>query len=242
MEFEEYLRRLPRRPHQRRLLSKAKRNILLALWSAGDSFPRNWVDGQTLAERSQQKSYARRIRELRNIRGCDIEMRRVGRASEYRLRSTEILQSTLKAYLTPEQRAELFEASEWTCNACGRDCVDAKHLLEADHRKPLARGGEHKYDNWQALCVDCNVGKRRSCEGCVSDCSGCSWAFPDQRGLNLAVTLPHDVISLLKDNHAQHDWDNVIASALYAHLRAVCCSKTSRVSFSGATLKPKHRR
>ncbi len=54
-----------------------------------------------------------------------------------------------------------FTADDWEqmksayggrCLCCGRDDVD----LSVDHIVPVAKGGEHHWDNIQPLCMDCN--------------------------------------------------------------------------------------
>jgi len=81
--------------------------------------------------------------------------------------------------------------------------------LQADHKIPLSRGGSHDLSNWQPLCNECNVGKRRACAECEEDCRVCSWAFPEVVGITTAVSIPTD---LLRKLERQMDSSNGITS------------------------------
>ena len=39
------------------------------------------------------------------------------------------------------------------------------------------------------MCNNCNVGKRRTCEGCALDCETCSWAYPETYGVRTMVSI-----------------------------------------------------
>lgn len=55
-------------------LSAQKRKILTALWESGKSWPRPWVaSSDLLGLDGVGKYFDRRIRELRDDKGCDIE-------------------------------------------------------------------------------------------------------------------------------------------------------------------------
>jgi predicted restriction endonuclease len=46
------------------------------------------------------------------------------------------------------------------CVACGRSpATDPSIILQPDHMKPWAKGGETTLDNLQTLCSVCNIGK-----------------------------------------------------------------------------------
>jgi len=67
--------------------------------------------------------------------------------------------------LTPGRRYEVFERDGWMCQICGAPIdPDAKapDSLAAviDHRIPLAKGGTHGPENWQAAHSYCNSVKR----------------------------------------------------------------------------------
>ncbi|EOA5446037.1 HNH endonuclease [Escherichia coli] len=79
-----------------------------------------------------------------------------------------------REYLTESQRSSLFSNCSNTCATCGKTVAAGVRGLQADHKIPLSRGGGNELTNWQALCHNCNVGKRRACEGCTEDCYTCS--------------------------------------------------------------------
>jgi hypothetical protein len=66
--------------------------------------------------------------------------------------------------------------------------------LQADHKVPLSRGGGNELPNWQPMCNNCNVGKRRACEGCSLDCRTCSWAFPEKHGVRTMFSISEQTL------------------------------------------------
>lgn len=56
----------------------------------------------------------------------------------------------------------VFERDGWRCRFCGIETPEAlrgtveHNAPELDHVVPLARGGQHSYDNTQCLCRACN--------------------------------------------------------------------------------------
>lgn len=183
-KFCEYLSRLPREP------SKVKQLILETLWNAGESFPRQWVQSSKLLELTEQKYFDRRIRELRDNKGCDIETGRYRGESAYRLNSASLASYNPRQYLTARQKKHLFRKLDYTCQICGKHVVPGARGLQADHKVPLSREGTHEEGNWQPLCNECNVAKRRACEGCKDNCDQCPWAFPERAGSLTLVRLP----------------------------------------------------
>jgi hypothetical protein len=92
--------------------------------------------------------------------------------------------------------------------------------LQADHKIPLIRGGKNEPGNWQPLCVDCNVSKRRACEGCTLDCKQCPWAFPDSLKNSLVVPLPTGLYERLERMSASRQKSKVslVAEAVEEYL------------------------
>jgi len=171
-------------------LSNVKRLLLQLLWDSGESFPRDWVPSPNILAATGQKYFDRRIRELRDELGCQIETGSYSGEAAYRLVSSELGKANPRFYLTASQKRALFERDGNACQVCGRVVAPGARGLQADHRIPLTRSGSHNADNWQSLCNECNVAKRRACEGCEDDCSTCSWAFPDKSGSLALVRLP----------------------------------------------------
>ncbi len=154
-------------------LSQVKRLILRLLYEKRED-NNQWVESQTLLEATQQKYFDRRIRELRDEHGCDVETTNDGGNHKYRLRSLVLNTANPRTYLSNKEKASLFESSNYCCDICGREVAAGPRGLQADHRIPLKRGGEHSKGNWQSLCNECNVAKRRNCQDCLADCHTCN--------------------------------------------------------------------
>ncbi len=177
-------------------LSAQKRIILTALWESGKSWPRPWVaSSDLLGLDGVGKYFDRRIRELRDDKGCDIESGRDKNGDHaYRLVSTKLKPANPRKYLTSNQKKKLIQDAGGQCVVCGSTIG-----LQADHKVPLSRGGTHGTSNWQVLCVGCNVAKRGSCHGCSDDCKECPWAFPESNGVQVGVRVPKTLAKRLAD-------------------------------------------
>lgn len=57
-------------------------------------------------------------------------------------------------------RFEVFKRDRFTCQYCGRMAPDV--ILEIDHIKPVAEGGENDILNLVTACKDCNRGKGKT--------------------------------------------------------------------------------
>ena len=57
-------------------------------------------------------------------------------------------------------RFEVFKRDKFTCQYCGRSAPDV--VLEVDHIKPVAAGGENDILNYVTSCSDCNRGKGKT--------------------------------------------------------------------------------
>lgn len=170
-------------------LSVAKLLVLSTLWNAGDSFPKDWVLSNHLYELTNQKYIDRRIRELRNEMGCDIETGIHNGEHSYRLLSDALNEAFDRTYLSEAQKKHLFKNHHYRCATCGQQYESGDKGLQADHKVPLIRGGGSELQNWQPLCIACNVAKRRSCMGCEVDCNQCAWAFPEKYGQTIPIAL-----------------------------------------------------
>lgn len=180
-------------------LSDVKLVILQRLWDEGMDFPRGWVSSSALLVLTKQKYFDRRVRELRDEVGCDIETVNLKGEHSYRLRSARVLAANPRAYLSAKEKRDLFERAGHCCAVCGRNLAAGIRGLQADHKVPLMRGGSHDSSNWQPLCVECNVAKRRVCAGCKLDCKQCPWAYPDRIGRRVQLTLAIELESRIQD-------------------------------------------
>ncbi|NDW53614.1 HNH endonuclease [Aliiroseovarius sp. PrR006] len=197
MSYNQYLLSL-----NTKSLSKVKQLILKTLWEAGDSYPKGWVSSSRLLELTNQKYFDRRTRELRDELGCDIETRHINGEHHYRLKSETLNQANPRAYLTDTEKKKLFAAADYCCAICGKRAKAGVRGLQADHKIPLIRGGSHQLDNWQAICNDCNVSKRRSCQGCEENCKSCTWAFPEVLGVAVSLRLPVETVEEIRKHTA----------------------------------------
>lgn len=179
--------------------SEVKVKILTALWDAGTSLPRDWVKSTFLLKLTKQKYFDRRIRELRDETGCDIETGTSGGRPAYRLRSLTLKKVQDRTYLSSSQKKALFEKHDFCCAVCGKKIEKGARGLEADHKIPLIRGGGSEFSNWQTLCVNCNVSKRRSCQGCDEECPRCAWAFPELFGGLITIRAPKDTLTKVRE-------------------------------------------
>jgi len=203
-EFERYVdeiqNNLLTKAGKPKKLSTVKVLILRTLWNASASFPRDWVTSQALNDLTKQKYFDRRVRELRDQNGCDVETGIYEGSHAYRLRSDTIAGAFDRTYLTDKQRKKLFADYAFSCAACGlKFSAENYSGLQADHKVPLIRGGGSEIANWQPLCISCNVAKRRSCQGCKVDCITCAWAFPEQLGQTFSIQLEQNTGAKLQD-------------------------------------------
>jgi len=56
-------------------------------------------------------------------------------------------------------RWQVFARDNWRCVACGRSGEVAGVILHVDHIVPRSKGGADALDNYQTLCLECNLGK-----------------------------------------------------------------------------------
>ena len=188
MEINNYLELLP----TKRTLSEVKLKILIRLWGNNhDEFPKPWVSSAELLELTGQKYFDRRTRELRDQVGCDLESsyRKEFIGHAWRINSANLTPPHDREYLTPAQKNKLFEKNNYCCMVCGANMPVGVRGLQADHKIPLSRGGSNDQINWQPMCNNCNVGKRRACQGCGLSCQTCSWAFPEIVGIKTLIQI-----------------------------------------------------
>ena len=193
MKLSEYLQSLP----VKKELNSVRLKILTRLWGDDkDPFPKPWVSSAELLDLTEQKYFDRRVRELKDELGCDIENKYQKRFSGYgwRLNSIRLSPPIDREYLTQTQKDQLFKNSDYCCAICGVKIEAGVQGLQADHKIPLSRGGSNEIENWQPMCNNCNVGKRSACKGCNLECNTCSWAFPEVVGVRTIINISEQTL------------------------------------------------
>ena len=204
LNLEDYLNRLS----ENKRLSEVKKKIIAELWDS-DKVPMKWVSSERLLAITGQKYFDRRARELRDENGADIESANSSGSHVWRLRSLEIASGNSRAYLSAQEKQNLFLRQEHKCQICGKQTAPGVRGLQADHKVPLIRGGRNVHENWQSICNECNVAKRRMCQGCEDSCSECVWAYPENTGMLVCIPVPTELVKKLRDfalHHKEHLW------------------------------------
>lgn len=204
MKFDQYLALIRENGN----ISEVKLLILSTLWGEDkDVLKPKWISSKYLLEITKQKYFDRRARELRDQLGCDIETKFQSDINDHAwiLKSVAVSKIVNREYLSEKQKKELFVNSGYRCSTCGVKIDPGVRGLQADHKVPLSRNGTNDIKNWQAMCNNCNVGKRRACENCELNCNECSWAFPEKFGIPLIVPLNKDVLDQLKLYSQEYD-------------------------------------
>ncbi|HEX4774941.1 MAG TPA: HNH endonuclease [Candidatus Saccharimonadales bacterium] len=106
-------------------------------------------------ESGQQEHLNRRMRELYST--FEIERIREGNETKYKLikkldkqLNTEQISNRVRSWVLRDKR----------CVQCGRTPAEDGVKLHVDHKIPQAWGGTNDPENLQALCSDCNEGKK----------------------------------------------------------------------------------
>lgn len=175
-------------------LSKVKALILSKLAT------KKWVKSSELLKVTGQKYFDRRIRELRNEQGYDIETGFVDGEPSYRLRSDKRAPPKPRTYLSAAEKKALLSTALKSCAICGVS-FSKSNPYSFDHRVPLLRGGTGSPENFQLVCYNCNNQKRVQCKGCELDCQTCFLAFPDKlpKGIVLRFESKELVEKILSD-------------------------------------------
>lgn len=103
-----------------------------------------------------QEHLNRRLREL--YREFTIARERRGRETTYELKGRLDEPRLARAAISKTDRAWVLRNQR--CAQCGRTPTEDAVKLHVDHKVPLEWGGANERDNLQALCSDCNEGKK----------------------------------------------------------------------------------
>ena len=170
--------------------------LILKILSKGD-----WISSTSLLKATKQKYFDRRIRELRDELGYDIETGTKNGKPHYRLRSKRRLPQKLRTYLGATQKKELIKSLPPHCSLCGKT-FDSKRKSVFDHRIPLLRGGIGTKENFQLVCQECNNQKRTQCKGCDLECKVCFFAFPEKYPRAILIQLSNEEVEQLSKKAA----------------------------------------
>lgn len=173
------------------------KKILVELWTM------DWVKSSHLLSVTEQKYFDRRIRELRDEFGFDIESKHIGGEWSYRLKSkSPRFSKRRRKYPNSKERENLIKRDGVKCNICGYmpPSEEIKGFLQYDHRKPFnVRNGLTSLENLQLLCSQCNVIKRRACQVCNKEtCDNCPYAYPEKFGAIYLITFSKNEKEMLE--------------------------------------------
>lgn len=169
--------------------SGAKLTILKMLWDG------EWILGDEILKAIKQSYYDRRIRELRDEDGWDIETgwlsnKRGVKRPAYRLVSHNRQGGVKRISISADDRAFVLERDDYSCQLCGVTLKDGMNNPQIDHKVPLIRKGANDRSNYQAICSNCNVIKRGICKKCtLPSCDSCYLAYPEKGASNMLVNL-----------------------------------------------------
>lgn len=104
----------------------------------------------------KQEHLNRRLREL--YREFEIARERRGRETTYELKGRLDQPRAARAGISKTDRAWVLR--DQRCAQCGRTPSEDGVKLHVDHKIPLEWGGTNDRENLQALCSDCNEGKK----------------------------------------------------------------------------------
>lgn len=153
-------------------MSEVKKLILSLLKS------KEWVSSKELLEKTGQKYFDRRIRELKDEEGYDIINEFINGEPHYKLQSDKRNPIQERTYLSKKDKEELKKNCNDICPLCG-NAFNSNRKMSYDHRIPLIKGGQGTKENFQIICHECNNQKRSQCRHCDLDCNKCFLAFPE---------------------------------------------------------------
>lgn len=107
-------------------------------------------------EAGKQEHLNRRLREL--YREFEIDRRRLGTTTTYELIGRLAEPKAAHGGISKADRAYVMRNGR--CEQCGRTVAEHHVILHADHKIPRNWGGTNDRDNLQALCSECNEGKK----------------------------------------------------------------------------------
>lgn len=140
--------------------NRIHRSIYRALYERRDDPPtmqetQEIVRAELGDEAADQVHFSKRLRELRDT--FNIPLTRNGAKYTYRLAG---MRDTVRPEATINRRLRARILRHQRCEMCGKTPRDDGVRLHVDHKLPREWGGPTEEWNLQALCSDCNEGKK----------------------------------------------------------------------------------
>jgi hypothetical protein len=126
---------------------------------------RQHPDGLTMSQMREklnataenQEHFNRRVRDIRKLHHLHRE--RVDGDTVYKLGEAKPEPADF-GQISEKLRAAVLHAAHGRCQMCGKTVKEDGVKLQVDHRIPGSWGGPTEFENLQALCEECNRGKR----------------------------------------------------------------------------------
>lgn len=119
---------------------------------------------------------------------------------------------TKRKSISKKDRFEVFKRDSFTCQYCGAKAPDV--VLEVDHIKPVALGGDNSVMNLVTSCAPCNSGKgaREISDGSVVSRQRTQLQELEERRQQIAMMLEwRDGLKEIEAEHSEHIENHIIA-------------------------------
>jgi 5-methylcytosine-specific restriction endonuclease McrA len=138
-------------------LSTVERRIAALLLEHPEGLTIKQIRHELQLKGDEHQHLDRRTRKLDEY--YELRRERRGRDIFYVL-GDERTQPKARTAITPKDRARVLLEANGNCAMCGRNTKKHGIDLQVDHVIPVEWGGTSRLDNLQALCEECNRGKR----------------------------------------------------------------------------------
>jgi hypothetical protein len=126
------------------------------------------IGSENLRSVARISEWARRVRELRDEEGYDIQThndRDDLKPGQYVLVSAKP-RAKIARGIKADQRSKILDRNGFTCQVCGAGAGEPDPLdpskrirLQVDHIKPISEGGTNEDSNLRVVCSVCNKGR-----------------------------------------------------------------------------------
>lgn len=196
----------PDSEEMRELLRDDQRAVYRVLFERRDNPPTMQEIRQVLGpELGNPEQLDRRKRELHPY--FVIEKIRIGREVRLRLSHRKARSESDALGISERVRAQVLQYGR--CAMCGRTPLQHGVVLQVDHKLPQSWGGSNELDNLQALCEECNRGKKNH------------FQTLDRYGPQIAAASEHDephvrIGELLKAVHPDEVRSDIVEMVAHA--------------------------